>query len=286
MRDDETGLGATIRAWRDRLTPAAVGIGTGVGRRTSGLRREELASLAGVSVDYVVRLEQGRATTPSAQVVGALARALHLTGEERDHLHRLAGLQPPPDGLISDHIPPGILRVVVRLGDVPVAVFAADWRLIWWNDSWAAILGEPSSAPKEFRSLVRLRFPTAEDRGRVPVWPVTSENEERSDLAIVADIRSASARYPEDPRLAALIRRTLEGNPRFAELWRDGAVAHHTEDRKTIQHPTVGAITVDCDVLVDGETGVKVVIYTAPPGSEDQGKLDLARVAGTASMTA
>ncbi|WP_035841290.1 helix-turn-helix transcriptional regulator [Kitasatospora azatica] len=280
MTTDETNLGATIRAWRDRLTPAAVGLPSGRVRRAAGLRREELAELAGVSVDYVVRLEQGRATTPSPQVAGALARALQLSREERDHLYRLAGLQPPGDGLISDHIPPGMQRVLTRLGDAPVAVFAADWRLVWWNRSWAAVLGDPSAVPPEARSLVRSRFPTPGDQGGLAGWPVVSANSDASDRAIVADLRGASARYPEDPRLAETIRRTLDGNPRFAQLWRDGAVGRRAEDRKTIQHPTVGSITVDCDVLADADTGLKIVIHTASPGSEDETKLDLARVAG------
>src|SRR6201996_5340407 len=103
MSRDETGLGATIRAWRDRLTPADVGLPARRTRRAAGLRREELADLAGVSVDYVVRLEQGRATTPSAQVVSALARALRLSRPERDHLYRLAGLRPPAGGGDSVH---------------------------------------------------------------------------------------------------------------------------------------------------------------------------------------
>ena len=104
---DETSLGATIHAWRDRLTPADVGLPAGRARRAVGLRREELSELAGISVDYIVRLEQGRAATPSAQIVSALARALRLTRDERDHLYRLAGLQPPRDTAITDHIPPG-----------------------------------------------------------------------------------------------------------------------------------------------------------------------------------
>ncbi|MGD0698472.1 MAG: helix-turn-helix transcriptional regulator [Trebonia sp.] len=137
MSADETSLGATIHAWRDRLTPAEVGLPAGRGRRTAGLRREELSELAGISVDYIVRLEQGRAATPSAQIVSALARALRLTRGERDHLYGLAGLRPPRDTAITDHIPPGMQRVLTRLGETPVAVFAADWRLIWWNRSWA-----------------------------------------------------------------------------------------------------------------------------------------------------
>jgi len=277
---DEASLGATIRAWRDRLTPADVGLPTGRARRAAGLRREELSELAGISVDYIVRLEQGRAATPSAQVVSALARALRLSRDERDHLYRLAGLQPPADGVITDHIPPGMQRVLTRLGETPVAVFAADWRLVWWNRSWAALLGDPSALASEDRSLVRSRFPIAADHSRLAAWPVVSENREASDRAIVADLRRASARYPDDQRLAALIRRTLDANARFARLWQDGAVCGHVEDRKTIRHPEVGEVTVDCDVLSDSDTDLKIVIYTAVPGSEDENKLALSRVAG------
>jgi transcriptional regulator with XRE-family HTH domain len=280
MTNDETSLGGTIRAWRDRLAPSAAGLPSGRARRTAGLRREELADLAGVSVDYVVRLEQGRATTPSAQVAGALARALQLTRAERDHLYRLAGLQPPGDGRISDHIPPGTQRVLARLGDIPVGVFAADWRLIWWNRGWAALLGDPSPLSPDDRNLVRSRFPAAADSARVARWPVVSTITDVADLAIVADLRRASARYPADPRLAALIRQTLDGSPRFAELWHSGAVGAHAEDRKTISHPAVGEITVDCDVLAYPDTDLKIVIYTATPGSEDEAKIELARVAG------
>jgi transcriptional regulator with XRE-family HTH domain len=280
MSAGEAALGATIRAWRDRLTPAAAGLPPGRARRAAGLRREDLAELAGVSVDYIVRLEQGRATTPSAQIVSALARALQLSRQERDHLFRLAGLQPPQDGTITDHIPPGMQRVLTRLGETPVAVFAADWRLIWWNRSWAALLGDPSGVPAEDRNLVQARFPAAAGDSGFTAWPVVSENGEATDRAIVADLRRAAARYPGDARLAGLIRRTLDGNPRFAQMWRGGAVGRHSEDRKTIRHPDIGDITVDCDVLSDSDTDLKIIIYTAVPGSEDQTKLDLARVVG------
>src|ERR1700691_3604342 len=190
---DETSLGATVHAWRDRLTPADVGLPAGRVRRAAGLRREELSELAGISVDYIVRLEQGRASTPSGQIVSALARALRLSRDERDHLYGLAGLQPPRDGTVSDHIPPGVQRVLTRLGEAPVAVFAADWRLIWWNRTWAALLGDPSVLAPEDRSLVRSRFPVAGDRGRLAAWPVVTENGEAYERAVVADLRRASA---------------------------------------------------------------------------------------------
>jgi transcriptional regulator with XRE-family HTH domain len=278
MTTAETSLAATLRVWRDRLTPAEVGLPAGWSRRAVGLRREELADLAGVSVDYVVRLEQGRATTPSAQVVASLARALQLTRAERDHLYSLAGLQPPGDRVISDHISPGVQRLLTRLGDVAVAVFAADWRLVWWNHSWAALLGDPSSIAPENRSLVHSRFPIPGSQGGVEAWPVRSDNLEATDRAIVADLRRASARYPEDRRLAELLRRTIDGNAHFAELWRAGAVGEHAEDRKTIEHPAVGEITVDCDHLHAGDTDLKIVAMTAPSGSEDATKMELARI--------
>lgn len=281
MPPDEMSLGATLRAWRDRLSPAAVGLPAGHRRRAPGLRREELSSLAGISVDYLVRLEQGRAKTSSAQVVAALARALQLGTEERDHLYRLAGLQPPQDRTIVDNIPPGMQRILIRLGETPVGVFSADWRLIWWNQSWAALLGDPSGVPPDERSLVRVHFPVAGDHAQIATQSLILENTEATDRAIVADLRRAAGRYPHDHRLASLIGRTLERNPRFAQLWRDGAVTGHREDRKTIRHSDIGDITLDCDVLDDSDTNLKIVIYTAAPGSDDETKLKLTRVIGT-----
>jgi hypothetical protein len=152
---------------------------------------------------------------------------------------------------------------------------------VWWNRSWAALLGDPSRLAPAERSLVHSRFPVAGGRGGVEAWPVRADNPEQTDRAIVADLRRASARYPEDRRLADLLRRTIDGNARFAELWRAGAVGEHAEDRKTIEHPTVGEITVDCDTLSAGDTELKIVAMTAPAGSDDASKIDLARITAT-----
>ncbi|MFT4265439.1 MAG: helix-turn-helix transcriptional regulator [Nocardioides sp.] len=283
MSTDKLSLGAALRAWRDRLAPEAVGRQGGRDRRTPGLRREDLADLAGLSVDYVVRLEQGRATRPSAQVAGALARALQLSGDERDHLYRLAGLQPPSDGIVSDHVPPGLQRILARLGDAPAAVFAADWQLVTWNDGWRALLGDPATRGHTERNLVRSRFLIGSECQPLAGWPVISTQPERTDRAVVADLRRASGRYPDDPRLASLVHEMLDASPRFAELWHEGGVAGHAEDRKTIHHPVVGEITVDCDILVDTQTDLKIVIYTAVPGSEDASRLELAMVVGAST---
>ncbi|MGP4005824.1 helix-turn-helix transcriptional regulator [Streptomyces sp. 4N124] len=280
-----TGLGAVLRTWRDRLPPRAAGLPVARGRRAAGLRREELADLAGVSVDYIVRLEQGRATTPSASVVASLARALQLSIAERDHLYRLAQLVPPVDGAISDHLPPGMQRVLARLGDVAVAVFAADWQLVWWNRGWAALLGDPSPTPPRLRNFARDRFPVDDGPVRLALWPVTEADRDATDAAVVSDLRRATGRFPRDSRLAALIRELNAGNRKFAELWATGEVAAHREDHKTIDHPSVGPITVDCDVLTDGDSELKIVIMTAVPASEDETKLRLTAVAGPPATT-
>ncbi len=280
MTTHGTELGATLRAWRDRLSPAAVGLPSGRGRRATGLRREELADLTAISVDYVVRLEQGRSTTPSAQVVAALARALQLTNPERDHLYRLARLVPPTDGEISDHIPPGMYRVLNRLGDAAVAVFAADWQLIWWNRGWAALLGDPSSTPPALRNFARDSFPIDDDGPRLSQWPVTSLARDTVEAAIVSDLRRATGRFPNSSRLTHLIQVLTAGNQRFAELWARGAVSAHREDHKIVEHPSVGPIALDCDVMTDGDAELKIVILTAAPDTEDETKLRLAFLSG------
>jgi len=283
--DASIGLGPTLRMWRDRLHPAHAGVRSGWPRRAVGLRREELAELAGISVDYVIRLEQGRATAPSASVVAALARALRLDRSERNHLYCLAGLQPPADRRLNDRLSPSVLRVLGRLDESAVAAFAADWQLLWWNSAWAALLGDPSDTVAELRNLVVVRFPTPSRSGQLHAWPVRSSDYDATDRAIVADLRHATARYPEDPRLADLLRVTIDENARFASLWRSGAVGEHSEDRKTIEHPLVGDITVDCDVLSAADGDIKIVVMSSPPGSDDAFKIERVRVAGSATVS-
>jgi transcriptional regulator with XRE-family HTH domain len=277
---EDAGLGATIRAWRERLSPSSVGLPERRGRRATGLRREELAERAGVSVDYVVRLEQGRATTPSAHVVASLAGALRLTDVEREHLYRMAGLVPLHGGSVPHEIPPGVHRVLSRLGDVAVAVFAADWQLIWWNPGWTALVGDPSAAPAELRNFARERFPVGPGPVRaITMWPVTVRNKDVSDLAIVSDLRRATGRFPQDTRLSELVTMLIEGNEQFARLWASGTVGPHREDRKTIEHPKAGPVDVDCDVLTDGDSELKIVILSAAPGTADEEKFRAATAA-------
>src|SRR4051812_14982945 len=139
-----TEFGRTVRLWRDRVSPEAAGLPGGGHRRAAGLRREELALLAGISVDYITRLEQGRAANPSEQVVEALGRALRVSAAEREHLFQVAGLVPPGRGMVPTHITPGVHRMLDRLAGTPVAVYDAAWNLLLANPLYAALLGDPS----------------------------------------------------------------------------------------------------------------------------------------------
>lgn len=268
-----------LRAWRDRVTPEQVGMPAGSGRRTSGLRREELSALAGVSVDYIVRLEQGRAANPSPQTLTALARALRLSDEERDHLFRSAGAAVPSSRVASSHVPPGVQRMVDRLGNFPVSVHTAAWDIILWNPLWSALFGDPTTLTGDERNVAWRYFM----RG-----PGTIEFDDRHHSefasALAADLRRASVIYPDDPRIAGLIRRLRRESPDFEKTWQTTSIASHTSSRKTV-HSTVGAIELDCDVLTVPGSDLRIVAYTTPPGSEAASKLDLLRVTGLQAIT-
>ncbi|MCS5719774.1 helix-turn-helix transcriptional regulator [Herbiconiux sp. CPCC 205763] len=271
---------SVLRAWRDRVSPADVGMPAGSGRRTAGLRREELAALAGVSVDYIVRLEQGRATHPSPQLLGALALALRLSEDERDHLYRVAGIAPPSRSVVPQHITPGVQRIVDRLGDVPIAVFSATHDILLWNPLWAALTGDPSRYVGIDRNLVWRHFTSG--HGGIE-YDAVHEEEFASDLA--ADLRTAVGRYPQDGALAQLVSKLRARSPEFERRWSEARVAEHRSSRKTITHTPAGPITVDCDVLTVPGGDLRIVVYTATPGSADEAKLDLLRVTGLQALT-
>ncbi|WP_433436967.1 helix-turn-helix transcriptional regulator [Nonomuraea sp. CA-141351] len=271
---DET-LGTALRRWRDRLSPLDIGRTARPGRRAAGLRREELAELAGLSVDYVVRLEQGRATSPSAQVVASLARALQLEPTERDYFYRLAGLLPPQEGTISTHVPAGVQRVLARLGEFPVGVFSADWTLLSWTPAWAVLLGDPGARTHAERNLVRAVFATG-PRG-LAAWPVLHDGD-ALNRALVADLRTALVDYPRDRGLIDLVADLRSTSTEFTRLWDEGAVGRHVSARKIIVHPQAGEVTCDCDVLTVPGCDVRLIVYTVAAGSVDAEKLEFLRV--------
>jgi transcriptional regulator with XRE-family HTH domain len=270
-----------VRHWRDRLAPATVGVAEGRRRRATGLRREELAELAGISVDYLTRLEQGRATAPSAQVVEALARALRLTDAERELLFRLAGHIPPGLDLVSTHITSSVQRLLDRLANTPVAVYDATWTLIIANAPYDALMGTTTNWRGIERNSIWRHLVGPGNRA-------VHTPEERADqqTRLVADLRLTAARYPADQRLKRLIRELAALSPRFVELWEgDNLEPHQDHGRhKTIDHPAVGHITLDCDTLVVAADDLRIMIFTAEPGTEDAERLALATVLGTQSL--
>jgi DNA-binding XRE family transcriptional regulator len=275
------GIGSYIQAWRHRLQPADVGLPSGSSRRTQGLRREELASLAGISVDYLVRLEQGRATNPSTQVLAALARALRLTAEERDHLYTIAGHAPPRRSAMTAHVPPSVQRLVDRLTDLPVAVYDPAWTLITWNAAWAGLMGDPSTQTGRDRNLIWRTFTGKSTR-------VRKAHAEADDFETnaVADLRRAVGTYPDDTKLRQLVDELRQASPRFATLWAERLVNTTSSNRKTIDHPEVGPITLDCDVLTVAASDLRLVVYTADPSSPDADRLRLAQIIGLQKISA
>jgi transcriptional regulator with XRE-family HTH domain len=295
VSDVSRELGASLRHWRDRVSPAAVGLPANGPRRSPGLRREELALLAGLSEDYVTRLEQGRSTHPSGQVLAALARALQLSADERSYLFRLAGQQPPASGRISGHLTPGVQRLLRRLDDIPVGVYDAAWTLVAWNQTWAALMGDPSAQRGRERNLLWRYFTGPhgnqphgnQPHGTGPQSRVLRTEQEDAEFAAetVADLRGAAARYPNDDDLRGLIGDLNRVSARFAGLWQARAIGTHTADRKRIDHPEAGLLTLDCDVLTVQGADLRVIAFTAEPGSSDAEKLALLRVIGLQAMS-
>lgn len=269
-----------LRSWRDRVSPGDVGVPAGGARRVPGLRREELAQLGGVSLDYLARLEQGRATNPSASVLASLARALRLSDEERAHLFRVAGQAEPSSGTIDRHIGPSVQRLLDRLGDVPVMVIDASWQLIAANGLAGALIGDLSTASGRERNFAWRHFTGAPSR-----LVRTEAEEAEGETEVVADLHDALGRYPADSELAELISDLRAASPRFAELWERHPVARRAAGRKTFSHPEVGLITLDCDVLVAQGSDLRLVVYTAAEGSADADSLPLLGAIGLQSFS-
>ncbi len=207
-------FGRTLRRWRDRVAPVAAGLPSGTRRRATGLRREELAGLAGISTDYLTRLEQGRATSPSAQVVEALARALRVSDEERELLYRLAGHAAPGRGRVPNRVPPSVQRLLDRFANTPVAVYDATNTLIVANAPYDALMGDTTGLRGLERNAIwrHLLGPgtravqTAEERAEV-------------EARLVADLRLTASRYPDDPSVKRLVRELSALSPTFVHLW-------------------------------------------------------------------
>ncbi|MEV2275588.1 helix-turn-helix transcriptional regulator [Nocardiopsis sp. NPDC049922] len=258
-----------MRARRGRVAPERVGLPVGRRRRVRGLRREELAQLAGISVDYYVRLEQGRATQPSAEVLDALARALGLAGAERRHLDTLAsgrGGAVPRRG-----VSPLLRRVVDGLGPMPV--FVTDHRLdvVAWNAVGGELIGGVGEPGRRDRNQARFLFLDPAARGVHPEW-------EARAAEAVGQLRVFAGRFPEDGELAALIADLSERSEDFVRIWGSGEVVVCGAGRKRVRHPRVGVLDLDYETLhvpdTPGEMGLVVHVFGAEPGGGQAAALE------------
>ncbi|MBO8195763.1 helix-turn-helix domain-containing protein [Streptomyces oryzae] len=278
---DRRELAAFLRGRRERITPAEVGLPAGPRRRTPGLRREEVAQLAFISAEYYTRLEQARAPRPSREVLAGLARALRLSDAERAHLHHLAGAPPGPAPGPPREVRQSILDLLHRLPQAAAIVVSAAYEVIAWNELAAALMEDFSAQPRRDRNLVRRAFLGPHPQGR-RLYGVTDAEAFARNAA--EGLRATAARYPDDPEVAALVRELTAGSEKFARLWASHEVSAETTLRKTFQHPLVGPVTVNCDVLDIADRDQRVVIYTAEPGSPSEEALRLLSVLGTQRM--
>ncbi|PTA44023.1 helix-turn-helix transcriptional regulator [Micromonospora sp. RP3T] len=269
-------LGDFLRARRSQLRPEDTGVATyGERRRVRGLRREELALLAGVSVSYYSRLEQGQAGNASPEVLDALARALRLDDAERRHLTELAAgtrRRPAVRRPAPERVSPAVRQLVAALGDVPVVVLGRRADVLAWNSAGHALFAghltpEIPERPDRSPNMARLVFLDAHTRDLYTDWPTKAR-------AVVATLRMASGQDPDDPLMAALVGELTLRSPEFAAMWADHRVKAGGGTVHRMCHPLVGAMDVTQQALRT-EDGQTVVVATTEPGSASHAAMTL-----------
>ncbi|MEV5568964.1 helix-turn-helix transcriptional regulator [Spirillospora sp. NPDC052269] len=278
-----SALGAFLRARRARLHPTDMGLPAGPGpRRTPGLRREETATLAGVSIDYYIRLEQGKETNPSPAVLNALGRALRLDGEERAHLLALAdqvsgraapARVPPPRPVVRT----GVLRLLERVRPCPAYVLSRTSDMLAANPEGLALFAGMDEWPSERRNTIRYVFLHPAARDVLADW-------EKAAATSAAQLRSLTATLPDAPDLTALIDELTAASPDFARLWNRHDVQARRGDRKSFHHPRVGDLTLDYEILHLNADGQRMTVYQAEPGSPDHDAMVLLSLGTTSDQ--
>ena len=273
---DRAGLADFLRRRREALQPSDVGLAKGPRRRTSGLRREEVAALAGMSTDYYARLEQQRGPQPSEVMVAAVARALRLTLDEREHLLRLAGHHAPTRVRRSDHVSRALMRVLDRLDDTPAQVVTDLGETVAQNRLAAALLGDQLNFTGLARSAYYRWFTDPDERRLYPEADHAEQSRRQT-----ASLRMALSRGGSGSGAGAIVAELLRRSPEFAGLWERHEVYLKTDDHKTIVHPELGEIPLDCQVLQTENQAHALLVFTATPGSEGDEKLRLLSVIGS-----
>ena len=272
---DRAGLAGFLRRRRELLRPADVGLPDGVRRRTPGLRRDEVAQLAGMSIDYYSRLEQRRGANPSESIVAALTRALRCDLDERDHLYHLAGFAPPARRA-GRHVRPGLIALAERLTDVPVIICTDLDEVLWQNALADVVIGPQDRRTGPGRSITWRWFTEPGTRERIPEedWP-------RYSAAHVSDLRATYARRAGDADVTMLVHDLLGRSAEFRTLWDQHDVAVRRSDRKRMRHPEVGMLHLTCEVLLTPEDDLKVLAFFPTGATDAREKLELLRVIGT-----
>ena len=276
---DRPALADLLRSRRERLDPADVGLPPGRRRRTPGLRRDEVASLAAISTDYYTRLEQRRGPHPSPAVLSALARALRLSDDERDHLFHLAAQPLPVRHGNGGHVSPGVLYLLDRLVDTPAYVADDLGGCVVQNRMSVLVSGDHTARTGRERSAIWRWFARPAARAHLPEddWP-------RHSRTMVADLRATVGRRGGDPDVEALVIDLLAASPEFAALWAEHEVAVRRADSKRIVHPEVGLLDLLCEHLTSGVDGSMLVVLHPRPGTDCREKLDLLAVIGTQDL--
>jgi transcriptional regulator with XRE-family HTH domain len=277
---DRSELGAFLRHRREQLRPGDVGLVAGGRRRTAGLRREEVAVLANISSDHYERIEQGRGAQPSASALGAIARALRLTMDERDHVYRLAG-QPPPEWHQSlGYAEPGLMHVLDAVAPSVPALVADDLHeVIAQNPLNVALLGPISTEEGRRRNFLWRWFTDPDLRSRY-----LPEQHEALGREYVADLRAAGGRRGNDAAVRSLIDALSAASAEFRELWAKQEVAVRRTTRKVLRHPEAGQLDLRCDVVISPPSGQRLVLFRPQPGTRTAERLEMLGVVGTQSF--
>ncbi|MBB4908666.1 helix-turn-helix transcriptional regulator [Actinophytocola algeriensis] len=272
---DRAGLAEFLRRRREALQPEDVGLPRGQRRRTAGLRREEVATLCHISTDYYSRLERERGPHPSEHMIASLAQGLYLSLDERDHLFRLAGHNPPARGATSEHISPGLLRIFDRLTDTPAEIVTELGETLRQTPLGVAVTGDTTRYTGPARSIGYRWFTDPATRARYhPGDHALHSRVFASGLRKMVTLRGPGS------RAAHLLDLLLAGSEEFRTVWKEHEIGIHYNSVKRYVHPEVGDLELTCQTLLDPDQSHLLLVYTAVPGSESHEKLQLLSVIG------